>query len=415
MSRIVVTGLGAITPIGHTVEEFWRNLVRGVSGVGPITRFDASGLGCRIAAEVKGFDPNCYLDAKTARRTARFAQFAHAATQMALADAGLTITPENAESVGLVINTGGGGLDEVCAGMAVYLAKGPSRVSPLLVPSIIPNMASCQVSVVLGVRGPVITSTAACAAGIHAFIEAKRLMDLGEADIVIAGGAEAVIIPLGIASMDNLGALSHRNDEPEKASRPFDLHRDGFVFGEGAAVMVLERYENAKARGAPVYAELVGGAITADGYHITAPDPSGDGAARAISLALRNCRMAPEDVDCVIAHGTSTPLNDASETASIKKALGEHAYRVPISSPKSMVGHLLGAAGAISAVAGVLAIRDGVIPPTINLETPDPACDLDYVPNVARVAPVRTVMANGFGFGGQNGVVIFREWRDDEI
>jgi 3-oxoacyl-[acyl-carrier-protein] synthase II len=403
--------MGAVTPIGLTAHEFWQNLVNGVSGAGPITLFDASDFDCRIAAEVKGFDASLYMDGKAARRMHRFAQFSVAAAKMALEDAGLTIDKRNADDVGIVINTGGGGLGEMGPATEALLAKGPSRVSPLMIPTLAPNMASCQVSIQFGIKGLAITSTAACAAGIYALIEAQWLLERGEADVILAGGTEAGITPQAIASLANARALSMRNDEPQKACRPFDLHRDGFVFGEGAGVLVLERAERAQERGANIYAELVGSGLSADAYHITAPDPSGHSAARAISKALRNAELQPEDVDYICAHGTGTPLNDASETKSIKQALGEHAYHIAISSPKSMVGHLLGAAGAISAIASVRAIKDGVIPPTINLETPDPECDLDYVPNVARKATVRVAMANGFGFGGQNGVIVFKEWQ----
>jgi 3-oxoacyl-[acyl-carrier-protein] synthase II len=408
VSRVVVTGIGVISPIGLTVEEFWHNLTHGVSGVGTVTAFDASPYACRIAGEVKDFDPTQYMDAKAARRASRFVQFAVAATKMALADAGLAIDDHNRDSVGVVMNTGGGGMPDVVEGERVFLTKGPGRVSPLLIPALIPNMASCQVSMLWGIRGPVITSIEACASGIYALVEAKRLIDLGEAAAVIAGSSEAVLIPVVFAAFSNMRALSTRNDDPQKACRPFDLHRDGFVPGEGAGVMILERYEDAKRRGAPIYAEIVGGSLTADAYHLTMPDPNGYGATLAMSRALKSAGLGPEDIDYICAHGTGTPLNDVSETMSIKKVFGEHAYKVPISSPKSMVGHLMGAAGAISSIACVLAIRDGIIPPTINLETPDPECDLDYVPNVARHTPVRTAMANGFGFGGQNSVAIFR-------
>jgi 3-oxoacyl-[acyl-carrier-protein] synthase II len=408
VSRVVVTGIGVISPNGLTVEEFWHNLTHGVSGVKSISTFDASPYTCRIAGEVRDFDPAQYMDAKVARRTSRFAQFAVAATKMALADASLTIDDHNRDSVGVVMNTGGGGMPDVTEGERVFLTKGPSRVSPLLIPALIPNMASCQVSMLWGIHGPVITSIEACASGIYAFVEAKRLIDLGEAEVVIAGSSEAAIIPVVLAALCNMRALSTRDGEPHKACRPFDLNRDGFVPGEGAGVMILERYEDAKRRGASIYAEILGGSLTADAYHITAPDPDGYGAALAMSRALKSAGLGPEDIDYICAHGTGTPLNDVSETMSIKKVFGGHAYNVPISSPKSMVGHLMGAAGAISSIACVLAIRDGIIPPTINLDTPDPECDLDYVPNVARHMPVRTAMANGFGFGGQNSVAVFR-------
>jgi len=412
LSRVVVTGIGVVSPIGHTVEEFWRNLTHGVSGVAPVTAFDASPFTCRIAGEVKDFEPAQYMDAKAARRTSRFVQFAVAATKMAVADARFTIDDHNRDSVAVVMNTGGGGMPDVVEGERVFLTKGPGRVSPLLIPALIPNMASCQVSMIWGIHGPVITSIEACASGIYALVEAKRLIDMGEAVAVIAGSSEAALIPVVFAAFCNMRALSTSNGEPQKACRPFDLNRDGFVAGEGAGVMILERYEDARQRGAPIYAEVLGGSLTADAYHVTAPEPSGYGAALAMSRALKSAGVGPEDIDYICAHGTGTPLNDVSETMSIKKVFGEHAYKVPISSPKSMVWHLMGAAGAISTIACVLAIRDGIIPPTINLETPDPQCDLDYVPNVARRTPVRTAMANGFGFGGQNSVAVFRACED---
>jgi len=412
LSRVVVTGIGVVSPIGLTVEEFWHNLTHGVSGVAPVTAFDASPFTCRIAGEVKDFEPAQYMDAKAARRTSRFVQFAVAATKMAVADARFTIDDHNRDSVAVVMNTGGGGMPDVVEGERVFLTKGPGRVSPLLIPALIPNMASCQVSMIWGIHGPVITSIEACASGIYALVEAKRLIDMGEAVAVIAGSSEAALIPVVFAAFCNMRALSTSNGEPQKACRPFDLNRDGFVAGEGAGVMILERYEDARQRGAPIYAEVLGGSLTADAYHVTAPEPSGYGAALAMSRALKSAGVGPEDIDYICAHGTGTPLNDVSETMSIKKVFGEHAYKVPISSPKSMVGHLMGAAGAISTIACVLAIRDGMIPPTINLETPDPQCDLDYVPNVARRTPVRTAMANGFGFGGQNSVAVFRACED---
>jgi len=410
MTRSVITGIGCVTPLGQSVEESWRNLSAGVSGVGPVTLFDPAGIDCRIAAEVKGWDPLRWMDAKTARRASRFSQFAIAAARQAIEDAGLHIDVSNRDDIAIVMNTGGGGLSNVAEEERARIEKGPNRVSPLLVPLLAPNMASCQIAMQHGIRGPVITSVAACAAGVYGFIEAKRLLDCGEAEVVVVGGAEAGIIPVVFASMSHMGALSSRNDEPEKASRPFDLHRDGFVFGEGAGAMVVERAEDAQSRDAHIYAELAGGALTCDAYHITAPEPSGEAAALAMSRALKASGVSREEVDYVVAHGTGTPLNDAAETRAIKRALGEHAYQVAISSPKSMVGHLLGAAGALSGLVAVLAIRDGMISPTINLETPDPECDLDYVPLVARRSPVRVAMVNGFGFGGQNASVVFRQF-----
>ena len=402
MVRAVVTGLGCATPIGLNVSEFWSNLVAGVSGVKRITLFDPSDQECQIAAEVKGWDPTCYMEPKAAKRAARFSQFAVAAARQAVDDSRLAITASNRDDIAIVLNTGGGGIDVIADGERTYLEKGAARVGPFTVPAMAPNMASCQVAINLGVRGPTITSVAACAAGIFAFVDAKRLLDLGETEVVIAGGTEANIIPISIAAMANMRALSTRNDEPERACRPFDRDRDGFVYGEGAAAMVIETLEHARSRGARIYAELAGGAVTSDAFHITAPDPSGEAAAMAITRALRASSLRPDEVDCVVAHGTGTQLNDAAETTAIKRALGEHAYNVAVTGPKSMVGHQLGAAGAVSAMTAVLAIRDNVVPPTINLETPDPECDLDYIPNVARETRVDRVMSNSFGFGGHN-------------
>ena len=408
MTRAVVTGIGCMTPIGQEVGEFWDNLTSGRSGIRRITLFDPSGLDCQIAAEVKDWDPTRYMDAKVARRAARFSQFAVAAARQAVDDSGLRIDDSNRDDVAVVMNTGGGGVDVIVSGQTVFLQKGPSRVGPMTVPAMAPNMASAQVAMHLGTHGPTITSVAACAAGIFAFVEAKRLIDLGEAEVVVTGGAEANIIAVALAAMGNMRALSTRNDEPEKACRPFDLDRDGFVYGEGAAATVVESLEHAQRRGARIYAELAGGAVTSDAYHVTAPEPSGYGAALAIGRALKRSGIEPDEVDLIVAHGTGTSLNDAAETAAIKKALGEHAYRVAITAPKSMVGHQLGAAGAVSAITAVLAIHEGIVPPTLNLETPDPACDLDYVPQTARRMPVGVALANGFGFGGQNGVIAFR-------
>ncbi|MDT7943471.1 MAG: beta-ketoacyl-ACP synthase II [Dehalococcoidia bacterium] len=410
MARAVITGLGCITPIGLDVKEFWKNLVNGVSGVGPISSFDASGLGCQIAAEVKGFDPLKYLDVRAARRMARFSQFAVAAAAQAVEDAELDISRLDPYRVGVVMNTGGGGVPDIAEGERTFLEKGPGRVSAFLVPMLAPNMPSCQIAMRYGIRGPVITSVAACAAGAYAFVEAKWIIDRGEADVVIVGGTEASLHPLTIAAFDNMRALSRRNHDPQGACRPFDKDRDGFVFGEGAVAMVVEKLEHALKRGAPIYAELSGGALSCDAYHVTAPEPSGEAAAQAMIRALRNANIGPEEVNYIVAHGTGTPLNDVTETLAIKRALGEHAYRVAISSPKSMVGHLLGAAGALSALTAVLAISHGIVPPTINLDNQDPECDLDYVPKVARHMSVTVAMVNAFGFGGQNASLVFRRY-----
>lgn len=408
--RAVVTGLGAITPIGNDAATFWASLLAGTSGVGPISSYDASGEEVRIAAEVKGFDPATWIDFKQARRMSRFSQFAVAAAAQAIADAGLEITDANRNDIGVIVNTGGGGIGDVALGTQIFLEQGGKRVSPFMVPMYSPSMAACQISIQNSLRGPVIASVAACASGVQALIDAQRLIEHGDAEVVLAGGTESAILPVAFAALANMGALSKRSDDPTAASRPFDANRDGFVFGEGAAVLTVESAEHAERRGARIIAEVAGGAMTADAFHISAPDPTGEGAARAMTRALRDAGIAPDEVDYVVAHGTSTPLNDATETKAIHTAFGEHAARLAVSSNKSMIGHTLGAAGAISAIAAVCSIRDGMIPPTINYQTADPACDLDYVPNTARKAPVRTAIINGFGFGGQNAVAVFRRY-----
>jgi 3-oxoacyl-[acyl-carrier-protein] synthase II len=408
--RAVVTGIGAVTPIGNDAETFWRNLVAGASGIERITTYDPSDEEVQIAAEVKGFDPATWINFKQARRMSRFSQLAVAAAAQAIDGSGLAITDANRDDIAVVVNTGGGGIGDVATGERVFLEQGGKRVSPFMVPMLSPSMAACQISIQNKLRGPVITSVAACASGVQAFVEAQRLIERGDADVVIAGGTESAILPVAFAALANMGALSKRNDEPERASRPFDANRDGFVFGEGAAVLVIESDAGASQRGATVLAELAGGALTGDAFHISAPDPSGYGATLAMVRALRDAGIDADEVDYIVAHGTSTPLNDATETKAIRAAFGDHASRLAVSSNKSMVGHTLGAAGAISALAAVLAIRDSVVPPTINYETPDPECDLDYVPNVARQMPVGVAMANGFGFGGQNAVAVFRRY-----
>ena len=408
MSRVVVTGLGAVTPIGNDGSTFWENLVKGVSGAGPITAFDASEFPVRICCEVKDFDPNQWMDHKMARRTARVTHFALAATRQALDDANLVVDGGNAERVGVVIATGGGGLGMLEDATHVLIERGPRSVNPLLIPTIMPNAVSCLVSIETGARGPVLTSTLACASGSYSLLESYYFIQRDEADVIIAGGAESVVTPLAVASLARMGALSERNDDPTRASRPFDAHRDGFVYGEGAAVLILESEEHARARGAHIYAELLGGRLTGDAYHITAPDPSGTGAVRAMRGALEAAGVQPMDVDVIYAHGTSTPLNDETETRAIKQVFNEHAHRLAITSTKSMVGHIMGGAGSISAFGAVKTLQEGVIPPTINYEYPDPKCDLDYVPNRARTADVKVVMVNAFGFGGQNVCVVLR-------
>jgi 3-oxoacyl-[acyl-carrier-protein] synthase II len=408
--RAVVTGLGAITPIGNDVATFWSNLTNGVSGVAEISLFDASDLEVRIAAEVKGFEPRDWIDFKQARRMSRFAQLAVAAARQAIDSSALEIGDHNRDDIAVVINTGGGGLQEVAVGEVTLTTRGPDRVSPFMVPMMSPSMAACQISIQNGIRGPVITSVAACASGVQAFVEAQRLIEHGDVDVVIAGGTESAIMPVSFAALANMGALSKRNDEPERASRPFEADRDGFVFGEAAGVLVVEAAEHAEARGATILAEIAGGALTGDAFHISAPEPSGYGARLAMQRAVRDAHLEPEQVQVVMAHGTSTALNDATETKAIRGAFGAHADRLAVTSNKSMLGHTLGAAGAMSGLAAVLAIRDGVIPPTINYETPDPACDLDYVPNVARAGSVDVAIVNGFGFGGQNAVSVFSRY-----
>lgn len=413
MVRAVITGLGAVTPIGLTVDEFWRNLTAGKSGAGHITSFDTSDFPVKTACEVKGFNPANYMDRKLVRRTVRSTQFAIAASRMALEDARLAIDAANAHEIGVVMNTGGGGIADVEEGTRTLLNKGPRSISPLFIPSIMPNAVSCLASMVTGAKGPIITSAAACASGNYAFVEARRLLLLDEATALITGGTESGTKPLTLAALSRMGVLSHRSDDPQRACRPFDKDRDGFVYGEGAVVMVVETEKHARQRGARIYAEIAGGAITGDAYHITAPDPSGDGAARAMQLALDRAGMKPQEIDCIFAHGTGTALNDVTETKAIKQVFGQYAYKVPVTATKSMVGHTLGAAGALSALAAVLSIRDGIIPPTINLDTPDPECDLDYVPNVARRQPVRAALINGFGFGGQNAALIIKAYQGD--
>jgi 3-oxoacyl-[acyl-carrier-protein] synthase II len=394
--RVVVTGLGAVTPLGVGAPAFWDGLLAGRSGVRRIQHFDTENLAVKIAAEVPDFDPKAFMEPKSVRRMDRFAHFAIAATREALADANLEITDENRERVAIVMNSGGGGIPAIESNVTAMALSGPSRVSPLVIPIFAPNMASCQVSIAFGIHGPSITSAAACASGVQAYVDAVRLLRAGEADVVITGGTEAGLTPVALTSLANMQALSRRNDEPERASRPFDLDRDGFVFGEGAGVLILETEEHAVRRGASVYAEALGGALTSDAFHLTAPEPSGRGARQAMTNALCRAGMEPNQIDYIAAHATSTTIGDAAETRAIKDAFGDRAYGVAVSANKSMIGHLLGAAGAVSAVACTLAIRDGIVPPTINLDTPDPDCDLDYVPNVARRLTVDAAMVNGF-------------------
>jgi 3-oxoacyl-[acyl-carrier-protein] synthase II len=411
--RAVVTGMGAVTPIGNDAETFLSNLYAGTPGGGPITSFDTTGHDVKIAAEVKGFDPLATMDRKMARRMSRFIHFGVAAAVEAVERSGIDfehLTPEQRDRVAVVINTGGGGIEQVIDGADTMRDKGPGQVSPFAIPALSGSMAAAQVSMKYGLNGPVITQVAACASGVIAYQDALRLIASGECDVVLAGGSEAPLHAVAFAALANMTALSKRNDDPQGASRPFDRTRDGFVFAEGAGVMVIESAAHAQARGATILAEVIGASLTADAYHISAPEPTGRGAAMAMTKAMQQAGVAPDEIDHIVAHGTSTPLNDVTETKAIKRAFGEHAYKVPISAPKSMVGHMLGAAGAAAAIAAVGSIRDGWIAPTINYREPDPDCDLDYVPNVKRQKRVDTAMINGFGFGGQNAVAIFRRF-----
>jgi 3-oxoacyl-[acyl-carrier-protein] synthase II len=414
--RAVITGLGAVMPIGNDFPTYWSNLVAGVTGTRTIRSFDASAHEVRIAAEVLDFDPARYMDPKMARRMSRFIHFAMAAGKEAVADSGIdfaAMSQEQRDRVGVVVNTGGGGIEQVIDGTHVHDSKGPRFVSPFAVPALSGSMGAAMLSMEWGLTGPVITQVAACATSVIAFHDALRLIQTGDCDVVLTGGSEAPIWPMGVAALANMTALSKRNDDPGTASRPFDKTRDGFVLGEGAGVVVVESLAHARERGATPLAEILGGGLTADAFHISAPEPTGRGQSRAMTSALRNSGVAPDEVDYIVAHGTATPLNDVTETRAIKAAYGDHADKVAISSPKSMIGHLVGAAGIASALAGIGAIRDGVIPPTANLRTPDPECDLDYVPLTARKARVDTVQVNGFGFGGQNAVAVLRRVTDD--
>jgi 3-oxoacyl-[acyl-carrier-protein] synthase II len=408
LHRVVVTGLGAVTPIGNDVASYWEGLSQARNGVAGITLFDASAHACRFAAEVKDFDPSAYIEPKEAKRWDRFCQFGVVAAKQAVAHAGLVIDDSNSHRVGTAIGSGVGGLLMMETQAHVLANKGPSRVSPFCVPMMIPNMATGLTAIAIGAKGPSSAVATACAAGSNAIGDAYRLIQMGLADAMVCGGAESAITPLGVAGFASAKALSFRNDDPTTASRPFDAERDGFVIGEGAGVLVLESLEHAKARGAEILAEVVGYGMTCDAHHITSPTPGGVGGAEAMRLALRDARLEPEAVDYVNAHGTSTPANDSNETSAIKAALGERARQIPVSSTKSMTGHLLGGSGGIEAVAGVLALGHNLVPPTINYQNPDPACDLDVVPNQAREQKLNVVLSNSFGFGGHNVCLAFR-------
>jgi 3-oxoacyl-[acyl-carrier-protein] synthase II len=408
--RVVVTGLGMVSPLGIGIKENWENACSGKSGIGNITRFDTAGFPSRLAGEVKGFNAEDYLDRQMVRRFDVFIHYAVAAARMAMEDSGLKIDTENASRVGAVTGTGLGGLGMLENFHSVLLEKGPRRISPFFIPGIIANMVPGQIAIEFGARGPNLSIETACAASCHAVGESFRLIKEGIADAVITGGAEAVITPLAVGGFCSMRALSTRNDEPEKSSRPFEADRDGFIIGEGAGILILEELEFALARGAHIYAEVGGYGLSGDAYHVSAPDPEGIGAVNCMKMAVESAGLVPQDIDYINAHGTSTVLNDLSETIAIKKFFGDHAYKVAISSTKSMTGHLLGGAGGIEAVFTALTISDGVIPPTINYETPDPKCDLDYVPNTARKADVRAALSNSFGFGGTNACILLKAY-----
>ena len=405
--RVVITGLGAITPVGNNVETFWSNLKKGVSGIRKIEAFDTTGYDCQIGGEVRGFDPKPFFrNPKDIRRTDRFAQLALAAAKMALENSGIDLEKLNRDRFGVIVSSGIGGLKTLEDQYMVLVTKGPSRNSPFTIPMLISNMASGLISMEYGLHGPNMCIVTACATSNNAIGESWRTIKFGDADIFLAGGSEASIVAIGLAGFSAMRALSTRNDEPERASRPFDRDRDGFVMSEGAGVLVVEELEHAKARGAKIYCELTGYGLTADAYHMTAPPPNGEGAARAMQLALDHARISPNQVDYINAHATSTDIGDLCETRAIKKVFGDHAHKVSISSTKSMTGHLLGGAGGVEMAACALAIRDSVIPPTINLENPSEECDLDYTPNVAREKKVRVVLNNSFGFGGHNATLV---------
>jgi 3-oxoacyl-[acyl-carrier-protein] synthase II len=406
--RVVATGIGLVTPVGNDTPTTWASLLAGCSGADYIKAFDTSAFKIHIAAEVKNFDPTRYVDKQIARRMDRVLHFAVAACHEALADSSFQMEQWDPRRVGVIVGSGIGGVHSILDNQVALMERGPRRVSPFAVPALMLNSASAHISIMLGARGPNLALATACATGSHALGEAAEIIRRGRADVMIAGGSEAATVPMALAGFENMQALSSRNEEPKRASRPFDKDRDGFVMGEGAGVIILERLDKARARGARIYGELVGYGNNADAYHITAPGEDGEGAAECMSMAIEDAGLTPVDIDYINAHGTSTPLNDAGETRAIKRAFGDQAYRVAISSTKSMTGHLMGAAGAIEAAFCLLAMRDHVIPPTINYETPDPLCDLDYVPNEARRATVNVAMSNSFGFGGHNGTVVFR-------
>lgn len=411
--RVVITGMGVVTPIGNDVPTFWRNLTAGKSGISSIDEFDVSEYPARIAGVVRDFEAEKYIDRKEARRLDRFTQFAVGAAIQALEDSKFKITEENAHTIGVYIGSGIGGIHTLLENYRILMERGPKRVSPFVVPMMIANIGSGQVSIMTGAKGPNSSPISACATGTNAIGDAFKMIQRGDAEAMIAGGAEAAIVDLSLAGFGNAKALSTRNDEPHRASRPFDLNRDGFVMAEGAGMVILESLEQALDRGVHIYAEVIGYGMSGDAYHVTATEPEGFGASRAMQSAIRDAGISPEDIDYINAHGTSTGLGDKSETMAIKKVFGDHAYKLAVSSIKSMTGHLLGAAGGVEAIATAKTLEDGILPPTINYETPDPECDLDYVPNTARKSPVVVALSNSFGFGGHNAVIALKKYTEN--
>ena len=407
-NRVVVTGIGVVSPVGKTVDQFWNSLVNGISGIAPITLCDPSPFPCKIAGEVKDFDPSDYMDLKDAKRMARFSQLAVAASQMAIVDSGIDISNENVDEIGVFVGNGNGGFPDIEANARLLVDKGAMRVSPFFIPMILPNMAAANVSRVFGIKGYTSTITTACAAGTQSIGEAAEVLKKGYANVILAGGCEAGISQLGLGGFSTIRALTSQNENPKTASKPFDANRDGFVPAEGAAMLILETEKHAMDRGADIYAEILGYGVSSDAYHLVQPDKDGDGAFRAIMNSLKDSQITKSEIDYINAHGTSTPMNDLSETLAIKKTFGSLAPKIPISSTKSMIGHVLGGAGALEAVASILSIVNGVIHPTINYKTPDKQCDLDYVPNKSRVKDIQTALSNSFGFGGQNACLVLR-------
>ena len=410
--RVVVTGIGLVTPCGIGTDNVWNNILSGKSGIGPITRFDTERFDTKFAGEVKDFNPEDYIQPKEVKKMDLFIHYALAAAHIAMKDSGLDMGKEDSERVGVVVGTGLGGLPTIEKYHSVFLERGPGRITPFFIPMLIANEAPGHIAIQHGIKGPNLCIVTACATGAHSIGEACRIIQYGDADVMVAGGSEANLTPLTVGGFNAMKALSTRNDDPLKASRPFERDRDGFVVAEGSGIVILEELEHAKKRGAKIYAEMAGYGYNGDAYHITAPCPDGDGFIRCIRMALKDAQLSPDDVDYINAHGTSTKLNDYIETLAIKEVFKEKAYKIPVSSTKSMTGHLLGAAGAIEAIFSVLSMRDQVCPPTINYENPDPECDLDYVPNTARKCTINVVMSNGFGFGGTNSTLVFRRFTE---